>query len=480
MATAELVRKSPFDQINQGAFDKKFVLNHILVAALLGGVAFWAYRIAPPALAPIGMAFAGLGFSLAILRSTVFGFVGLVLAMGLSPDSVIYNNFRLEDYLLPPLLIVWWFKRANNGEVLLKSTVISAVVFYMLIAAISTVRGLIFGTVYEPLAIPFYLKYAQYFVIMWFAMNGLRKREEVLVLLLSSLAACTLVASVASAARQEILEQGVNFVRASGPEGETPNVLGGYYLINLMFGFALIYTTRNYLYRLILVAFIFAVAIPLLYTYSRTSFASFFVGLLIICIFIDMRYLLIVGVFAMSHQIFLPHLQQLPIDESFVERYSTIFDIFQSDDGTPSSWTARMTGWYIYFSQTVDYDIFLGRGVGSTTMVVDNSFVKKFTETGAIGVIAFIAILIRLGRTATEVIRSSKDQFSRAVCIGYMGVLSAMCFHSVGVCSFSTIRTASPFFLFSGVMLAIHAIYVKMRAHEEEDKEELSRLRFDR
>ena len=481
MATAELVRKSPFDQINQGAFDKKFILTHLMVVALLGGVTYWAYKLAPDHLRDPALAVVGVAFALAIIKSTVFGFVGMVFAIGLSPDSVLFNNIRLEDYLLPPLLVVWWFKHSARKEELVKSAVMSAVYLYLFLAAFSTLKGLMANTVWtQTLALSFYFKYVQYFVIMWFAMNGLKRKEEVILLLLSAFLACAMVASIAKAGREQVLEEGVRtFVRASGPEGETPNVLGGYYLIHLMFGFSLIYATKNYLYRLVLLAFILAVALPLLYTYSRTSFASFFVGLFIICIFVDMRYLLVVGIFAMCHQIFLPHLQSIPTDQTFIDRYSTILDIFGSEDGKPSSWTARLSGWYVYYAKTVNYDPVFGRGVGSTTMVVDSSFVKKFIETGALGILAFLGILVRLGRTAMEVIRNSEDQVIKSVCIGYMGVLTAMSVHSVGVCSFSTIRTAEPFFLFSGVMLALHAMYQKAQNYEEEDRDELERLRFD-
>ena len=96
MATAELVRKSPFDQINQGALDKKFILNHFLVVALLGGVAYWAYKIAPEEMRTQALVLAGIGYAIAIMKSTVFGFVGLAFAIGLSPDSVIFNNIRLR------------------------------------------------------------------------------------------------------------------------------------------------------------------------------------------------------------------------------------------------------------------------------------------------------------------------------------------------------------------------------------------------
>ena len=40
-----------------------------------------------------------------------------------------------------------------------------------------------------------------------------------------------------------------SYVRASGPEGETPNVLGGYYLTHIMMAFALMFAVKNYFYR---------------------------------------------------------------------------------------------------------------------------------------------------------------------------------------------------------------------------------------
>lgn len=482
MATAELVRKSPFEAFDLRDFSQAYVAYTLLWVGVLGGISYWAYFVAPPQFTNPALALVGVVYFFSILKNRVFGFVGLVFAIGLSPDSVGFSNVRLEDYLLPPVLILWWLQRSANREPLIESKVLNVAKVYMIIAAFATVKGYLGGTVWTyGHALSFYFKYAEYFLILWFGLNNFKRKEDVVILLISSFMVCSLVAYLALQGRKEVLAEGVlTYVRAKGPQGETPNVLGGYYMLHVMFGFALVFAVKNYLYKLALAGFLLIVAFPLLYTYSRTSFASLVVGLMVTCVFIDMRYIFLVGTIVVFNQLFIPQVQEIStVDETVFERYSTIFDIFQDDDESkPSSWTARWTGWYIYYTRTVNYDPLFGRGVGSVGLGVDSSFVKKFIESGLIGLLAFVLFLVRVGRKGLETVRLEKDNFLRAYAVGYMGILAGMIVHSVGVSSFSTIRTATPFFLFTGILLAINAATMRAVEENEEDERDRSMLRF--
>jgi hypothetical protein len=105
--------------------------------------------------------------------------------------------------------------------------------------------------------------------------------------------------------------------------------------------------------------------------------------------------------------------------------------------------------------------------------------VKKFVESGILGSLAFLLILARLGRIALEVVREVKDYIYRGIAVGYLGVLVGICVHAVGVSSFSTIRTAEPFFLFSGVMMGVHYQVFKGLREKQDDLEEAKRIRFN-
>jgi hypothetical protein len=124
-------------------------------------------------------------------------------------------------------------------------------------------------------------------------------------------------------------------------------------------------------------------------------------------------------------------------------------------------------------------DPLFGRGIGSVGLGIDSSFVKKFVESGILGSLSFLLILLRLGRMAFEVVRNVNDHIYRGIAVGYLGILVGMCVHAVGVSSFSTIRTASPFFLFSGVLVGVHYHAFKRLREEQEDLEEAKHVRFN-
>ena len=483
MATAELVGKNQFRSADLDSFSASKVIQKLLILGVVGSVAYFFYIKADGSFDREGMVVLGIAFAALTIIDSTFGFIGLVVAIGVSPDSVIYNNVRLEDYMIPPLFVILVIKKFSGPKEVIGEEVMRNVKIYLMLALFSTIKGNLMGTVWaSTLSISFYLKYVEYFVIMWMAMIGLKKKEEFLTVIIASFFVCGAVGYLAYTGRKDILEakSAYAIVRASGPQGETPNVLGGYYLIHIMLAFALVFAVKNYIYKVILMGFLVALAVPLLYTYSRTSFSSVVVGLLVTCLFIDLRYMVLIGLLVFCQQLILPRLgQAVTVDDTFIDRYSTIFEIFGDDKSKPSSWTARMMGWFIFFMRTWQSDPFFGRGVGSIGLGVDSSFVQKFVESGFVGVLSFIMILVRLGRHGFEVARNSEDHLLRGIAIGYLGVLVGMSVHAVGVSSFSTIRTAEPFFLFSGIMVAVYYGHQKNKTRKEENAKEKEALRFN-
>lgn len=484
MATAELVRKSPFDPPMEGARKEAVIVAKKLFLIALLFLAVYLFFVQS------GRLMAGPSLLMIALGVVVFSSIDIVVglaffvgAIGVSPDSVGANNIRLEDYILPFLVILCVIKgRACKGDETYEDLFFK-IKLYMVVALIATIKGLLIGTVWTQLiALQFYLKYVEYFVILWLGANTLKKRSDFIVLIISSFLVCGGVAYLAYSGREAMLESksAYTYIRASGPQGETPNVMGGYYLIHIMMAFSLIFAVKNYLYKVVLIGFLVAVAVPLLYTYSRTSFSSVIVGIFVTCLFIDFRYLILVVLFVFCYQLLLPNVgSSVNVDATFIDRYSTIFEIFGDDDDKPSSWTARLVGWYIFYMKAWYTDPFFGRGVGSVGLGIDSSFVKKFVESGFLGSFTFLLILARLGRIALEVVRKVKDSIYRGIAVGYLGILVGICVHAVGVSSFSTIRTAEPFFLFSGVMMGVHYQVFKGLREKQDDLEEAKRIRFN-
>jgi hypothetical protein len=477
MAVTGVVRKSPFDSGGENTPSRNVALEILGITLLASALVLVRFKLNDD-LQLYAYSLISLIYIVLIFKNITYGTIIMIVAIGISPDSVGSNNVRYEDYLFPPLLIIWWFKRMSNQEALIVSEVNKSIKLYMLIVAIATIKGIFMRTVYsDMMAYAFCYKYIEYFLMFWFVYNSVRSREDVVLILIAAFVTCTFVAYIAYTGRAAHIEEtGISFSRASGPEGETPNILGGYYMMNIMLGFAILFSVKNYIYKLIMLAFLVAVAVPLLYTYSRTSFASLLIGLVVTSLFIDLRFFIVLIILSFLAPLFFPVASF--IDESFVDRYSSILDIFGDSSKGPSSWKARVSGWGVFFWGTWNSYPILGRGVGSVGLSIDGSYIKKFVETGIIGSVAFLLILNRLGRVGLENIRLSKDDFLKSYCIGYLGAFCGMLVHAIGVSSFSTIRTAEPFWIFSGLMVASGFIMKKAKELEEEEEEDWDQLSF--
>lgn len=481
MVVAEVVRRSPFDFIQTRINQKRVYLELFGLSLLV--LAIVAIRLnVREDLHVYGYTAVGVIYTFLIFSDLKYGIAALIVAIGVSPDSVIYSNVRLEDYLFPPLLVIWWFKRLADGTQLEGSPINKNIKFYLFVILIATVKGNYLGTVYGlNLSLAYCYKYIEYFLMFYFILQTIKKKEDIVLLLIVTFTTCAVVAYISYTNRADKLVEGTEFVRASGPEGETPNILGGYYMMNMMLAFALMFSIKQYLYKLMLLAFLAGVGAPLLYTYSRTSFASLIIGLVITSLFIDLRFFLFLFIFAFFAPLLFP--LETFVDQSFIDRYETILDVFGGDeDGkkTPSSWEARNVGWYIHFKRTWDQYPLLGKGVGSVTLGIDNSYIKKYVETGVLGSYAFILLIYRIARVTYQNIKEIKDIFLKTYCIGYFGILAGFLVHAVGVSSFSAIRTAEPFWIFTGVMAATGIIWRHQKELLEEENLDRSSLSFRR
>ncbi|MBF0196705.1 MAG: hypothetical protein HQL32_03305 [Planctomycetes bacterium] len=479
MAEAGIRRESPFSSSEEDKRPQRKAYVEIGAVVLLAFFGYYAKMEMDPSQQDIAYSVLGFVFLIMILKNVVYGLVAIVVAIGLSPDGVAgLPNMRLEDFMLPPLVIIWWLKRSAKGVPLVETEFMSAIKMYMLIAAISTLLGILRETVWPSYHwLIFYTKYAEYFVFAWFVLNSVKAKEDVILLLFATFMTCSVVAYISWTGRLEAIGENVDrFVRATGPEGETPNVLGGYYMMHIMMAFALLFAVKNYVYKLIILAFLFGVVLPLLYTYSRTSFSSMFLGLFVTSLFIDLRFVFVLVILLALSPILMP--KKNFVKEDVVERYSEIFQIFDDEDGAPSSWKARTVGWYIFYTRTWNHDPIFGKGVGSIGLGIDSSYVKKFIESGILGLLAFAVLLIRIGRIGLYVAKVSKDSFYRAIGVGYMGVYAGMLVHAIGVSSFSTIRTAELFWLLTAITVGVSLIVKEENELEKEDEEDLDQLSF--
>lgn len=489
MATAGIVRKSALDFDPSEAEEysgKRRLIVELLIVAALGALAGVAHFYFDESLKLPVFAVVGAGFVYLSLKDVTYALCVFVFSVGMSPDTVLkstfgINNLRYEDLLIGPIFLLLFFQVKARGLPFVKTSVAPAVIKYMGIVMLATIIGVANRTVYVPTtAWIYYAKYVEYFTIAWIFMNACRSKEDMVKILLATLATSLIVAYVTFSHRESILMEKTtpNLVRATGPEGETANVLGGYFLAHLMLVIGVFFMTKNYLYKVLIFLIWLAVLVPFMYTFSRTSFGSLIFGLVLTMILVDYRYIILL----LALSFFSPILFSVQPDifgteyEDLVKRYLSILDVFSG--GEVSSFEARQMGWIYYLRRSWDVNPLLGGGMYSTTLGVDSSFVKKFSESGLLGVLTFSWLLIRMLRIGYEVARNAKNYIFKTYAVSYVGIISAMVMHAVGVTTFSTIRSAEPFFYFSGLMLAVHAMHKREEQIKEEEKDDEEVLNY--
>ena len=147
MVVAEVARKSPFDNDGVKSPSRNIALEIAGIAILGFCFLFVRFRVQED-LHFIAHSVIASIYAILILKNITYGTVILVIAIGISPDSVGYNNVRYEDYMFPPLLVIWWFKRSGQNSPLFDSDITKSIKFYMLIVLISTVNGLLQRTIW--------------------------------------------------------------------------------------------------------------------------------------------------------------------------------------------------------------------------------------------------------------------------------------------------------------------------------------------
>lgn len=98
---------------------------------------------------------------------------------------------------------------------------------------------------------------------------------------------------------------------------------------------------------------------------------------------------------------------------------------------------------------------FLGTGYSSLTLATDNDYLRSLGETGMLGLLSFIAILIAFTRKAISLLRSSKVKlWWQSLPFGYIGVLATFIGIAVFIDVFEASKIAIIFWMLSGINFA--------------------------
>ncbi len=97
---------------------------------------------------------------------------------------------------------------------------------------------------------------------------------------------------------------------------------------------------------------------------------------------------------------------------------------------------------------------FLGTGYSSISLATDNEYLRALGETGLLGFLALISILISLGRILIRRFRSAKGNLDKIITLGALGCFSVFIISAVFLDVFEASKIAILFWAFTGLAVS--------------------------
>ena len=236
---------------------------------------------------------ASTGLAFAVIAAVVIGifsFVNteialyiLIVSMLLGPQFIFGESaplpgrgrpltLRMDDFLLVIVGLSWFLRTAIRKELgfFLKTPLNAPITYYFVVCMVSTLLGYLMGRVKGITGFFFVLKYFEYFIIYFIAVNHLKEKKQIERLLFTMLAVCFIVCIIA-------IYQIPTGGRVSAPfEGEVgePNTFGGYLVLMLSIVLGLLLTYGSKKQKFFLGILSFCIAMSLAATLSRASWIS--------------------------------------------------------------------------------------------------------------------------------------------------------------------------------------------------------------
>jgi hypothetical protein len=375
----------------------------------------------------------------------ILGLSFLLACIGLSPEMALggVDNLRIEDFILPGLLVAWLTRAAQRREPWIPTGLGGPCAAYFLTLLAASLLGIAAGTTTLRAAALILIKYVEYFLMFAIVVHNVRTEGEFRALVV--FAVLVALTSLTMGTTGEIAGTGV--ARVHGPAGETATIYGGYLLLTISILLGLAIDGPGGPSRLLALAAAALLAWGLLFTYSRTSYAALFLGVLAFSVLKARRLLPLLGLLL----VMFPALAPGPV----WERAQTIAGVVSGS--SPASWDSRVHAWHAALARMGPEHFLLGRGVGSTALgELDNEYIRVLVDAGLLGLGFFLWILVRLGRAAAATRRAlPRGTFARGYAAGFLIGLFAMLVHAVGATSFTSIRTMESLMCWTGLLVAL-------------------------
>ncbi|MCU0553686.1 MAG: O-antigen ligase family protein [Syntrophales bacterium] len=361
---------------------------------------------------------------------------------------------RADDILIAVIGLSWFLRVAINKELgfFLRTPLNVPIAVYFLICIVATVHGYYLMRRLNPMVGFFFiLKYFEYFLIYFMAVNHLREKEQIRRFLIAMLAVCFCVCVFAISQIPYVERVSAPF---EGEEGE-PNTLGGYLVLMLCLVISLLVTPKSIGKKPLLIVLLGLMLVSLAATLSRGSWVALPPAILALVALSRNRLLIVIPlVIALA-------VSPYVLPKSVTDRVNYTFNQPENDEQlkigavkVDSSTSARLISWKVILTQDFVHHPIIGWGVTGHSFV-DAQIPRILIETGLLGLTAFFVLIALLFRHGLRALRVSRDPLFEAISVGYLAGLVGLLVHSVGANTFIIVRIMEPFWFLTALIVMI-------------------------
>jgi O-antigen ligase len=434
----------------------------LLFAALLAfAMGLVLVQLSLPLALGIGLV---LAFVIAATASNELALYLLIFSMLLSPEVLAGElgggttlgrglTFRFDDLLIMIIGLAWLAKTALYKELglVFRTPLNRPIAAYALAAVLATGLGVTAGRATVVGGSLFVFKYIEYFIIYFMLVNNLRERRQFERFLLAILA----TAGIASLIGIFQIPSGL---RVSAPfEGDSPepNTFGGYLVLMLGLVAGLYLTSRSLRRKLLLATLAALVILPLLFTLSRASYLALIPLAGTLFVWSDRRrfvaFLFAVGL-ALGPLVIPPQVIDR-IRFTFTEPfYAEQVQVGNVRLDTSSS--QRLRAWKEAVFDDWPKQPLFGYGVTGYRFL-DAQYPRVLMETGVVGLLAFLWLLVSVFRQARTVLKAARDPLFKGVALGFLAGFIGLLTHALGTNTFIIVRIMEPFWFLAGMVTMI-------------------------
>jgi O-antigen ligase len=385
----------------------------------------------------------------------------LIFSMLLSPEFGQRDTqgggmtVRLDDLILVLVSFSWLAKSSLRKDLGLfpKTPLNRGITAYVMICLFSTVLGGLFGKI-ELGGYMFVLKYFEYFMVFFMAVNFINTRKQAKTFLILLLVTCAIVGFYALS---QLPLGGRVSTPFEGKEGE-PGTLGGYLILLMSVSIGILLTSELKRVKLLLTGLILISFVALMATQSRATWMG--LPVMYLCFLaMSKKRLMLLGVLAVIIVI-----GPFIMPKSYVERYSGTFKREAGYKATvggkslalDSSATERVQSWQGTLKDFKNHPIF-GYGINGYWFI-DGQYFRTLVELGLVGMSIFIFMLYQIGKFLLAAYRISSDSLSKGLAMGLFAGFLALLVHCIGSNTFIVVRIMEPFWFLMGITVVLYGI----------------------